>query len=124
MKTLLTTLLLLITVNANAQFSNGVVQSYVNEVYENVQGHVEEYGIKDTSEYSIGYASEYMDFSLVRTMIGIIATSNRNIELAQTWINTGKGQYRYAVVIDKKYIVLIMYRDSDKMISIIKSDLN
>lgn len=124
MKTILTTLLLLITVNAHAQFSNGAVQSYANEVYENVQGHIDEHGIHEGSEYAMGYASQYMDFSLVRTMIGLIATSKSNVELAQAWSHTGNAQYTYAVVIDKTYILLIMYRDSDKMISIIKSDLN
>ena len=124
MKTLLTITLLLLTVNANAQFSDGAVQNYANQVYENVQGHVDEYGTQKGSEYSIGYTSEYMDFSLVRTMIGLITTSNGNIELAQAWSNVGNGQYTYAVVIDKKYIILLMYRDKDKMLSIIKSDLN
>lgn len=124
MKTLLTTLLLLITTNVNAQFSDKAVQSYANEVYENVQGHIDEYGIIEGSEYAIGYASQYMDFSLVRTMIGLITTSKSNVELAQAWSNAGNAQYTYSVVIDKRYILLIMYRDDDKMVSIIEADLN
>src|SRR5690554_2995934 len=123
MKTLLTAILLLTAATAHAQFQHQSVQSYVNEVFENVQGYIDEYGERDGMPYARGFTSKHMDFELVRTMVGLATTTNRNVELFESWSKTDNG-YNYTVVIDRKYVVLIRYYAPSKGLGIIYSEIN
>lgn len=113
MKTLLTAILLLTATTAQAQFQHQSVQYYANEVFENVQGYIDEYGEQDGIPYARGFTSEHMDFGLVRTMVGLATTTNRNVELLNSWRKVDNG-YQYSVVIDRKYAVVIMYHTHAK----------
>src|SRR5690554_4526515 len=124
MKTLLTAILLLLTATtAHAQFKHQPVQSYVNEVFENDQGYIDEYGGQDGVPYARGFTSEYMDFELVRTMVGFATTTNRNVELFESWSKTDNG-YNYSVVIDRKYAVVVMYHTQSKGLVIAYTEIN
>jgi hypothetical protein len=121
-KILLILAIMLCYTNVYAQFSNEKVNSYVNNVFENVQGHIEETGIRSGSQYAIGRSSQYLDFSLVRTMISIIASSDERVQVFRAWTKSD-NLYEYAVVIDRKHLILINYRDEDKLIVIIHSEV-
>lgn len=123
MKTLLTAILLLTATTAHAQFQHQSVQSYVNEVFENVQGYIDEYGERDGTPYARGFTSKHMDFELVRTMVGFATTANRNVELFESWSKTDNG-YNYSVVIDRKYAVVIMYHTQSKGLVIAYTEID
>jgi hypothetical protein len=108
--------LMLFPVTVQAQFDDAVVQSYANEVFENVQGYIEEYGEIDGIPYVSGRVNEHINFSFVRTMVGMIVVTNNNIVLLNTWQKEKKGIYSYTVIIDRKYVVTLMYHNAGKMI--------
>ena len=108
MKTLLITIALLIPITAHGQLSNSKAQSYANEVFEMASGYIEEYKYRDGGEFAIGYTSEHSNFSTLRSMIGLIATTNQNIEVVQSWTRKGDS-YQYGVAIDRKYVMVVHY---------------
>ena len=108
MKTPLIIIALLIPITATAQLSNSKAQMYANEVFENAQGYIEEYTENQGAEIARGFANEYMDFSILRTMIGMIASTNSNIEVVQSWKREGDN-YQYGVVIDRKHVMVVYY---------------
>jgi len=109
MKTLLITITLSLTaLTVQAQLSNSTAQSYANEVFENAQGYIEEYTESDGTEIARGFANEHLDFSMIRTMVGLIASTNSNVEVVQSWQRTGEN-YNYGVVIDRKHVMVVYY---------------
>lgn len=118
MKTLITALILTVTLTFSAygQFSNNLVSAYNNEVIEAVQGYQIEYLVNDESvEMAIIQANEYLEFSLIRAMIGLIATSNSNVGVYQSWQIDGDN-YTYFVVIDLKYLVGLIYMPAENIL--------
>ena len=112
MKTILSITLLFIATTASAQVSNNVAQNYINEVFEMSQGFIDTYGVHENgAEYARGSVNEHMSFSLLRTMIGMITSTNSNIELVESWTRSGDN-YTYMVLIDRKHLLITVYQES------------
>jgi hypothetical protein len=117
-KIILTITIMLFATTVQAQFNNTAVNTYVNNVFENVQGHLDKSGEHEGTPYVMGYASEYMDFSLVRTMISIITSTDDRVQLYKSWTKQDTG-YQYSVVVDRTNLVVLNYREEDKLILIV-----
>jgi len=114
MKTLLTIILLLTAQTVNAQFADKQIEAYASEVFEIVQGYIEGDSEYQGNHIMYGYANEHFDFSLVRTMIGMITSTNPNVALYRSW-QKADDYYNYAVIINNKF-VLVSYRPSDNLL--------
>jgi negative regulator of sigma E activity len=120
-KILLILTIMLCSTNVYAQFNNEKANSYVSNIFENVQGHIEETGEYDGNLYVMGRTSEYLDFSLVRTMISIVSSSDERIQVIKAWTKSGTS-YEYGVVIDRKHVILLRYRDEDKLLVLMHTE--
>ena len=123
MKYALTTFLLLITINAHAQFSHKAVQAYTNEVVESVQGYIDNTGESEEDyPYTTIKVNESMNFSSVRTMVGLITKSYSDVNVFQSWKKNNEW-YEYWVVVGNTPVVL-GYNPKINVIMIIKHPKN
>lgn len=109
MKTLLTlTFALLFTTTATAQFTSSTAQNYANEVSENVQGYIDRYGETDDGDYAVIQVNEHISFSLVRTMVGMIASTHSDVRVVRSW-QRENDYYEYGALIGRSDLMMLLY---------------
>ena len=113
MKTLLIAIIIMMPVIGSAQ--NQTAMRIASDVAEMTQGYIgETVNAGEVTGIQV-VPNEYMDFSMMRTMIGMIHHSHHDLSVAQSWKKKDDG-YIYVLARNRTEFYAIYYTDGNLIV--------
>ena len=113
MKTLLIAIIIMMPVIGSAQ--NQTAMRIASDVAEMTQGYIGETKSFDGVVGIHVVPNEYMDFTMMRTMIGMIHHSHHDLSVAQSWKKEDDG-YIYVLARNRTEFYAIYYTDGNLIV--------